>query len=603
MKNESNALERVYAESSEFIILGLTGRTGSGCSTAANILAKKEIHVPEESNIYSSDNDQKKYKLIRSYIKENWVPFISIQVRVVITGIILELDFQTLIHLISSALEKESSEVRNAISSFEERYNQAHKEITSYKALPEESSSERNTKKDKAWAIYFEFLPKFCAEFKDKLQQALGVDSYTTIYQKVGDNIRASGSANSSNFDAEKIFTLPKIINKLIKVIRRNNNNRAFVTIDAIRNPYEAYFFHQRYSGFYLVSINTPNEERLNHLRESHKFSEDQIKSLDNKEYPNKLSGQDIFISQNIQKCIEISDIHLNNPDRQLFNNNELSSQLFWYVSLILHPGLVTPTSIERGMQLAFSAKLNSGCISRQVGAVVTDHNYSIKAVGWNSTPEGQTPCILKSASELLDGGKEQVYSSYERTNEKFQKVMNCTYSTAVSSPNLKGRKVSYCFKDIQNGIENEKNQVHTRSLHAEENAFLQIAKYGGEPVQGGFLFTTASPCELCSKKAYQLGIKKVIYIDPYPGISKEHILSSGALKPELILFRGAIGRAYHRLYQPLMAYKDELKMLTGYVINDGSIVKSDAERVKELENEVADLKKRLDDVGLHNKG
>ncbi len=438
MSNESNALQRVYAESSEFIILGLTGRTGSGCSTAAKILSKNEIHVPEESKIYSSENDQRKYKLIRSYIKDNWSPFISIQVRVVITGIILELDYEELTKLIARVLEKDASEVSDAISSFEERYNQAHTEIISYKRLPESNTSEKDIKKDKAWTVYFDFLPSFCAEFKDKLQQALGVDSYTILYQQVGDNIRASGSANGSSFDAEKIFTLPKIINKLIKVIRRKNNNRAFVTIDAIRNPYEAYFFHQRYSGFYLISINTPNEERLNHLRKSHKFSEDQIKALDNKEYPEKLSGQDIFISQNIQKCIEISDIHLNNPDRQEFNNNELSSQLFWYVSLILHPGLVTPTSIERGMQLAFSAKLNSGCISRQVGAVVTDRNYSIKAVGWNSTPGGQTPCILKSASELLDGGKEQVYSSYERTNEKFQNVMNCTYSAAISSSHLK---------------------------------------------------------------------------------------------------------------------------------------------------------------------
>ena len=598
MSHESSALERVYAESSEFIILGLTGRTGSGCSTAAKILSNSEIHVPEESNIYSSDNDQRKYKLVRSYIKNNWTPFISIQVRVVITGIILELDFNELTQLIASILKKDSSEVSNALSKFEDSYQKAHDEIVAYKGLPESNSSEKDVKKDKAWSIYFDFLPNFCAEFKNKLQNTFGADSYTIVYQQVGDNIRASGSANSSDFEAEKIFTLPKIINKLIKVIRRKNNNRAFVTIDAIRNPYEAYFFHQRYSGFYLLSINTPNEERLNHLRESHKFSEDQIEALDNKEYPEKLSGQDIFISQNIQKCIEISDIHLNNPDRQKFNNNELSSQLFWYVSLILHPGLVTPTSIERGMQLAFSAKLNSGCISRQVGAVVTDKNFSIKAVGWNSTPEGQTPCILKSASELLDGGKEQVYSSYERTNEKFQNVMNCTYSTAISSDHLKGRKVSYCFKDVQNKIEDEKNQVHTRSLHAEENAFLQIAKYGGEPIQGGFLFTTASPCELCSKKAYQLGITKVIYIDPYPGISKEHILSSGATQPELILFRGAIGRAYHRLYQPLMAYKDELKMLTGYVINDGTIFESDAERIRELEKENAELKERLENAG-----
>jgi len=594
LSNQSSALERVYAESSEFIILGLTGRTGSGCSTAAKILAKSEIHLPEESNIYSSNNDKRKYKIVRSYIKANWMPFISIQMRVVITGILLELGFEELVQLIAKVLDKDVSKINDDLLSFKHKYEDAHKEVVDYKNLPEANSSEKTVKKDKAWCIYFDYLPDFCASFKVTLQKKFGADSYTALYQQVGDNIRASGHANSVVFNAEKIFTLPKIVNKLIKVIRIKNNNRAFVTIDAIRNPFEAYFFHQRYSGFYLLSINTPNEERLNHLRKSHKYSEDQIIALDKKEYPEKLSGEDIYISQNIQKCIELSDIHLNNPDRNEFNNNELSSQLFWYVSLILHPGLVNPTSIERGMQLAFSAKLNSGCISRQVGAVVTDNNYSIKAVGWNSTPEGQTPCLLKSASELLDGGEESVYSSYERTDEKLQNVMSCTYSGAISSENLKGRKISYCFKDIQNKIEDEKNQVHTRSLHAEENAFLQVAKYGGEAVQGGFLFTTASPCELCSKKAYQLGIKKVIYIDPYPGISKEHILSSGSLKPDLILFRGAIGRAYHRLYQPLMAYKDELKMLTGYVVNDGTISKSDAERINELEEEVAKLKLKL---------
>ncbi|WP_235846252.1 deaminase [Morganella psychrotolerans] len=59
-----------------------------------------------------------------------------------------------------------------------------------------------------------------------------------------------------------------------------------------------------------------------------------------------------------------------------------------------------------------------------------------------------------------------------------------------------------------------ENNQVHTRSLHAEENAFLQISKYGGTGVQHGSLYTTASPCELCAKKAYQLGIKEIVFID-----------------------------------------------------------------------------------------
>jgi len=75
-------------------------------------------------------------------------------------------------------------------------------------------------------------------------------------------------------------------------------------------------------------------------------------------------------------------------------------------------------------------------------------------------------------------------------------------------------------------------------------------------------LFTTASPCELCSKKAYQLGIKQIYYIDPYPGISKDHILTFGDNNPDIKLFYGAIGCAYTKLYSQRLSIKDELKML-----------------------------------------
>ena len=79
-------------------------------------------------------------------------------------------------------------------------------------------------------------------------------------------------------------------------------------------------------------------------------------------------------------------------------------------------------------------------------------------------------------------------------------------------------------------------------------------------------LFTTASCCELCAKKAYQLGIRKIYYIDTYPGISNEHILGSGPKdhRPEMILFKGAVGRAYINLYNPFMSLKDEIETLSG---------------------------------------
>ncbi|MCT3691858.1 dCMP deaminase [Elizabethkingia anophelis] len=255
-------------------------------------------------------------------------------------------------------------------------------------------------------------------------------------------------------------------------------------------------------------------------------------------------------------------------------------------LALIHQPGIVTPTAIERTMQIAYNAKYNSGCISRQVGAVITDENYSVKSIGWNDVAQGQIPCSLRNIKDLLDNKNQHHFSDFEigkyRTNredgleestddltysdgETFKQKMSKITSSATFD-NLNGRNCSFCFKTFHNSFENEKNQVHTRSLHAEENAMLQISKYGGNKLKNGYLFTTASPCELCSKKAFQLGIKNIYFIDPYPGIASKHTLKNGAKKennPNLIMFQGALGKTFHKLYEPFMSQKDELSILT----------------------------------------
>lgn len=184
--------------------------------------------------------------------------------------------------------------------------------------------------------------------------------------------------------------------------------------------------------------------------------------------------------------------------------------------------------------------------------------------------------------------GKDQIaYSNYEKNDKEF---INFFKKNSDKFKDIKREKnVSYCFKSVYNEMKTEEefsklrleekecfkkikfveNQVHTRSLHAEENAFLQVSKYGGAGLEGGNLFTTASPCELCAKKAYQLGIKNIYYIDPYPGIASNHILEGGLMNPKLILFSGAIGRAFHRLYSPIVAYKDELNTLANIPKNN----------------------------------
>ena len=69
-------------------------------------------------------------------------------------------------------------------------------------------------------------------------------------------------------------------------------------------------------------------------------------------------------------------------------------------------------------------------------------------------------------------------FSEYEIENKEFSNSM--LKISNASKNKTSGRCMSYCFKDVYNGLKGEKNQVYTRALHAEENAFLQISKYGG---------------------------------------------------------------------------------------------------------------------------
>lgn len=119
--------------------------------------------------------------------------------------------------------------------------------------------------------------------------------------------------------------------------------------------------------------------------------------------------------------------------------------------------------------------------------------------------------------------------------------------------------------------------------------------------MKNGTLYTTASPCELCAKKAYQIGIKSIVYIDPYPGISAEHILKNGYSAPQLNMFTGIIGRSYNKIFEPFMSYKDELTLITNDItVND----KIHNNNIKEFikTNLDIDLPKEVDLQSIKNK-
>jgi len=568
-------ISELFLENSQFILVGLTGRTGSGCTTTANILEEKKPNFPEVNNLsgFYSGLDVNRYEIAKKFTEKNWDSFYSIKVSDLISVYLLMMSNAEIIDFITSSSEGKVnvSDVRKLIDSGVFSKNLIKKfymDVVKH-LLDHNNHNKLEDKNLRRFIRILTIVRRFTKNFKKELNY---VDSslYVSTYQAAGKSIRRLGKVEEGyevkDFVPKSVFHLPETINRAIKLIRELSHGKAFIVIDAIRNPYEAKFFKDRYAAFHLISINAPDEHRTKYLQKLHKFSPEQIKRIEDEESGKGKSEYKHLTNPNIKKCIEISDIHIFNPKNEYDNNNILKAQLAWYFALMKHPGLISPTSMERVMQVAYTVKLNSGCISRQVGAVVTDQDNSVKSVGWNDVAKGQVPCAMRSLNGLMHDFDPMKYSSYERNNEKFrekarQKLIDFT-QIGNNGIALSGRNLSYCFKDIHNSIEKQSNQVHTRALHAEENAFLQLAKYGGHGITGGRLYTTASPCELCAKKAYQLAISEIVFIDPYPGITKDHILSIGENSPKLVQFRGAIGKSYHRLYEQVIPMKDELEYL-----------------------------------------
>lgn len=611
-------MDNLYKLRSDFAIIGLTGRSGAGCSEIAERLSDATyIRKIQYSDELKNDKsvDKLKMDICLKYLRygDNWKSFKVIKYSSVL-----------IYHLLHEAcLNKSFDDSKNSIidmialactSQRSYRYTDDEKTmITSivqinftielYQMFERHKCDKLNECLVEPAYDLVEFFWNEITTFSDQILDELKKISYpktAVLIQNLACNLRSFGSvcaSETSNIDNS--YTVAETINRIIKAFRKYENEigekigHGRIVIDSLKNSIGLIYFKEKYSGFYCIATNKLQKESDDYKYGvfEDKFGENASnwlsvnKEIDRAEYRGKEVNDGEFSSPDIENCIQKSDYHifwstdfdkykgLLQKQGETTESVNLDRQIIKFISLLFVPGIITPSPLERNMQIAFNAKVNSGCISRQVGAVITDKNYSVKAIGWNDVARYQVPCNLRNIDDLVNGKLNQNhFSDYEKglgdtydDGQTFRDKMT-SLKGKIDTEKLSGRNCSFCFKSCHNAFEGKENQVHTRSLHAEENAMLQITKYGGQGVKNGFLFTTASPCELCSKKAFQLGIKTIYYIDPYPGIAGDHILTSAfkqSKNPTVRMFKGAVGRAFHKLYEPFMNYKDELFIRT----------------------------------------
>ncbi|TMA31371.1 MAG: hypothetical protein E6J87_15825 [Deltaproteobacteria bacterium] len=125
------------------------------------------------------------------------------------------------------------------------------------------------------------------------------------------------------------------------------------------------------------------------------------------------------------------------------------------------------PSWDEYFMAIARVVASRSNCVKRKVAAVIT-RDRRIISTGYNGTPRGTLNCN--------EGGCPRCNSFAEG-----------------------GTRLDECL-----------------CSHGEENAITQAA-YHGVVLKGGTLYTTFSPCLICTKMIINAGLSEVVYNADYP--------------------------------------------------------------------------------------
>ena len=318
------------------------------------------------------------------------------------------------------------------------------------------------------------------------------------------------------------------------------------VVVDSIRNDKEVERLRQRFPGFWLLAVDAFRETRWTRCKNDYdgnqaQFDQDDIRDIGEEEPP---------YGQKVRDCVHLADIVIFNNSQCNHKSewNELFSKIADYLQLIHEPGFRRPFPSESFMTQAYVASLSSSCTRRQVGAVVVSmSNSEIVSSGFNDVPSGQPKC-----RDLGGDGYCYRHDMIRLGLQRMKFCPQCGNNIAVDSKAETRWICPICKLKLLDGYMPGRMLDLCRALHAEEDAILQAAKLGSVSLKSCILYTTTFPCPLCAKMIVDVGIRKIVYVEPYPMPQAIEILQKAQPSAvEMEKYEGVQGRAFYKLFKP----------------------------------------------------
>jgi deoxycytidylate deaminase len=277
--------------------------------------------------------------------------------------------------------------------------------------------------------------------------------------------------------------------------------------IDSVKNQEELDLLRLVYRDMlHCIGVGSPMSFREESLKKEGMSQSDIYELVDQD------SGEEFSHGQTVRDTYPQSDFFLR-ADTNV--TESLSRKVERYLNTILATKIETPTKEESAMFMAASAAANSACLSRQVGAAITDKDGDVLAVGWNDVPKADGGVYCSSNNTGDDMRCKNLNEGVCQSSAWKEKIAGWIADSLVQE-----KLIPVELKDdaVSNIVGSRVKDLleFSRAIHAEMHAIILGAQKTGGKMVGGKLFCTTYPCHQCARHIVLAGIKDVYYIEPY---------------------------------------------------------------------------------------
>lgn len=341
-----------------------------------------------------------------------------------------------------------------------------------------------------------------------------------------GDDLRRTAKRG----DAVVLLSLAKI-----KQIRSDTGStgeplqrHAFI-LHSLKHPNEISTLREVYgNAFVSISVYTPKSTRRTKLAERITHSHQRYNSTTYAdradaliERDEKAVGEDL--GQNVRDTFPEADIFFDGSDAEF-----LHGQVRRFIEILFRHPNRTPTVDEYGLFHAKAAAMRSSDLSRQVGAVITTEDGEIIAAGCNEVPKAGGGAFWEGQSLENNSDRRDFVLGHDANSQMKHELLEEVFTQLKGKGWLSDRFVCFDAAElVDKALFDPKEAALSgtrvtsivefgRIVHAEMSAITEAARRGVS-VKNATLYCTTFPCHMCARHVISSGIRRVVYVEPYP--------------------------------------------------------------------------------------